>query len=192
MTSNISSPTGFSCVQSRGALIDRVERGLRRRLAVLHAPEAVGRLPLERRLRIEVGEHVARLVPAASQDEPAGARRGPAPFLHVAGHVVGAERAEPLILTDRRGALPAEVAGDENVGEVAEAGRVVPMKGRRADSCLRTPRTPRPRTSSRRQPDSRPAPPDRCRAPMWQARAVRWHRGTPPSLLPTTASARPT
>ena len=54
-------------------LIDRCERGLGWRLDVLDAPESVGRRPVDGRLRVEVGEHVAGLVPATSRDETHGA-----------------------------------------------------------------------------------------------------------------------
>ena len=104
--------------------------GRRQRPDVFRKPEAVARRPLERPLRIVVREHVPRLVPCASQEKSAVVRFGPAPFLDVARHVVGAERAQAGVTADRRRALSAEVADREDVGEAPQARRTVPVMDR--------------------------------------------------------------
>ena len=94
----MSSLTGVSRRASRARVLDgdRVSESRPLRRGVPGESKAGPGRAFEGRPRIIVGKHVARLAPGAAEEEAASSGIVGAPFLDVAGHVVGAERTDPL------------------------------------------------------------------------------------------------
>src|SRR5260370_30259436 len=86
------------------------DRRRRRVVQILDTAEPVGRRPFERRLRVQVAEHVHRLIPAAAEYVTLAASSVPAPFLNVAGHVICSKLAETWIAAHARRAAATKVA----------------------------------------------------------------------------------
>src|SRR6266404_698847 len=95
---------------------------------MLHTAKADIRGTQEWRLRVGIDEHVAGLVPCATQDVMLSRLRlRPGPLFHVAGHVVSAPRSHALLAADRNDAGTAEVAGGNDVGGPNRSGGAVPV-----------------------------------------------------------------
>src|SRR5262249_13348787 len=88
---------------------------------------------MDRRLGVTVvREHVLLIVPGPSQEVAlAVAATVEAPLLDVAGHVVGAERPQPLVLPDPRRPGAPEIATRDDLARQQEAARRHPVIDRR-------------------------------------------------------------
>ena len=103
----------------------------------LHAAKAVSLGAVPRIRGVDLVVEVGEFVPCAARDHPSVADRGPEPFADVTGHVVGAVRADTLVLAHVRGRLAGEITvsndGRRNGVEafVERERRTVPVIGRR-------------------------------------------------------------
>ena len=103
------------------------EQGRRYFRRVFRATEAIRNAAGKWVLRIPILKHVAGLVPATAQDGAPLAGGVPGPFLHVARHVIDAERCDTGIGADPGGAFVGKIAEEQDIGKHVESRRPPPM-----------------------------------------------------------------
>ena len=132
ITAKTSSPAGLSVRPSRNSSSGTgpAMAGDNGREVAGQAEAELGRA-VEGAVQVEVREHVALVVPRAAQQSTLAAHLARVPLLHVAGHVLGAERTEAAAVPDGDGSVAVEVADTQDVGEAVQRRRPKPVVHRR-------------------------------------------------------------